>query len=658
MKAFSIVFSFALFGLTAPTPVWAQPKPAEKKSPMLKRDDVFVPGKIWDLHLRIGAKDYPAMNPSGGAMFGFGFPKKEIAQQKKDEKNANTDVHKSNGFGMEYPWVKGDIEFDGVLVKEIGIRYKGNSTYKASEVGPKRPFKIDINHYHDEQKLHGLSGFGLGNNVMDSSRIRETLAYSIFHSAGVPAPRTAFAKVHLSVPGKYDRSYIGLYTLIEPVDKPFLRKHFKTDKGMLLKPERVQGIMYLGENWSAYKDKYNPKREPTEAQKKRFIEFARLVNLADNATFQAKIGDILDVDGFLRFAAANSMIVNIDSFFGLGHNYFLYLHPKTNKFHFIPWDMDLAFGGFFFAGADQADWSIAKPYTGNNKLTERILANKTHGDAYRSYLKKLTETIFNEKVISDRIGKLEAIVKDAIAKEPASKGFGFGPPGGMGKQNLREFIAKRSTSVIAQLEGKSQGKELAGMNFGKGPPGGFGKGPPGGFGPGPFGFGPGQQLAKPFLQFADSDKNGKLSREEFRLAADRLFKAAGGDEKTSVSEKQLVDLLESVIPAPPAFGGFGGFKPPVPPKGFGPARAIVGTMYKQIGSDPMQKISRDQLLAGAEKLYTSWDKEKTGALDEKRLAEAINQTMPPPRFGPPNFGPGPGPIQPKKDSPPKNGDKE
>ncbi|MSU79509.1 MAG: hypothetical protein EXS16_15635 [Gemmataceae bacterium] len=636
-RLFSAILATTLLTTFAPAFARAQSKPEVKAAPMLKRDDVFTPGKIWSIHLRIGAKDYPAMNPKGGGMFGFPFPKKDDVPPKKDEKNANADTHKSKAFGMEFPWVKGDLEFEDAVVKEIGIRYKGNSTYKSSENHPKRPLKLDINHFHSEQKLHGLSGLSLGNNIMDQTRLRETLAYSLFHSVKLPAPRTAFAKVHLTVPDKYDRTYIGLYTLIEPVDKPFLREHFKNDNGMLLKPERVQGIMYLGDNWTAYNDKYNPKREPTDAQKKRFIEFAKLVNTADDATFKAKIGDYLDVDGFLRYAAVNSLLVNIDSFFGLGHNYFLYLHPKTKQFHFIPWDMDLAFGGFFFAGPDQIDWSIAKPYTGNNKLTERVLAIGIYKDAYRGYLKTLTEKAFNAKIMMDKIEKLEAVVKDAIAKEPPSpsKGFGFGPPGGMGKQDLRNFIAKRTDSVIAQLDGKSQGKELAGMNFGKGPPGGFGKGP--------FGFGPGQQLAKPVMEQADTDKNGKLSRDEFRLAAGRLFKAAGGDGKTPVSHKELVETLERILPPPP---GFGGFKPPPPPKGFGPAKGIVGAMFKVLGSDPSQKVSRDEFLAGAEKLFKQWDKDNTGTIDERRLMEAINQVMPPPQFGP-----GPGPFQPKKDAP-------
>ena len=62
--------------------------------------------------------------------------------------------------------------------------------------------------------------------------------------------------------------------------------------------------------------------------------------------------------------AATAIVANLDSFFTLGHNYCLYLHPETNKFHFIPWDVDLSLGNFPILGTpeQQMDLSLAKPY--------------------------------------------------------------------------------------------------------------------------------------------------------------------------------------------------------------------------------------------------------------------------------------------------------
>src|SRR3954453_3583940 len=94
----------------------------------------------------------------------------------------------------------------------------------------KRPFKIDINHYHEAQNLNGLNGFALGNNAFDSTRLHDALAYHLFRAAKVPTSRTAFGKLSLSVAGKYDKTYVGVYTMMEPVDKAFLREHFGSDQ--------------------------------------------------------------------------------------------------------------------------------------------------------------------------------------------------------------------------------------------------------------------------------------------------------------------------------------------------------------------------------------------------------------------------------------------
>jgi spore coat protein H len=607
----------------------------------LKRNDVFGPDKLWTIHLKIGAKEYPAMTPKGGMNFGFP-PKKGEPPPKKEEKkpdaDPNADVHKSKGFGMEFPWVKGDLEFNEKVVKDVGIRYTGNSTYQMSAQGIKRPFKIDVNHFIEEQKVFGMNGLTLRNGVADSTRLREALGYSIFRAARVPAPRTAFVKLYLSVPEKHDNTYVGLYTLVENVDKPFLKAHFGNDKGMLLKPEKVQGLPYMGEKWEPYKDKFNPKREPTDAQKRRLIEFTKLVNQADDATFNSKIGGFLDVDEFLRFAAANSLIGNLDSFFGLGHNYYMYLNPKDNKFSFIPWDLDLSFGGMGFGAGpnDQVEWAIAQPYMGKNRLAERILAIKEHNEAYRGHLKTLAEGAYSAREVGMALATMEKTIKDALAKEPAQKGFGF--PGGK-KQDLREFATKRTESVIAQLEGKSQGKQIAGMGFGG--PGGKGA------------FGPGNRLVKPVFEVADADKNGKLSLDEFTAAAAKLFKEAGGNDKTPASEESLIETINRLLPPPK---GFGGFKPPPPPKGFGPGKGMTAAILKFTGAAD-KKVSREQFMSGAEKLFKQWDKNKSDSLDDKEFVDGVNAFVPPPEFlAPPAFGPGP--ADPKKIAPGTEAPKE
>lgn len=350
----------------------------------------------------------------------------------------------------------------------------------------KRPFKIDFNHYVEGQKFFGLTTVDLSNNMNDTSQLRETLAYSIFHDAGVPAARTAFVKLYLTVPGKYDNQYLGLYTLVEQVNKPFLKDHFKKSaKGMLLKPERVKDLPYLGEDWDRYKAQYRPKTDASEAQQRRLIEFTKLINQADDARFRREIDSYLDVDEFLRFVAVNAIVSNMDSFLGTGHNYYLYLPKDDGQFTFIPWDLNEAFGGFMMAGsADmQMDLSLDHPYTGRIRLIERLFAMDGIRQKYREQIKKLSETTFRRENMEAKIDKLTALIREAIEAEPKNDRRGgrdgFGPPRGMDRQrpDLKAFVARRAESISRQLAGESKGHEPENNR-----PGGFGRpgfGPPG-----------------------------------------------------------------------------------------------------------------------------------------------------------------------------------
>jgi hypothetical protein len=64
----------------------------------------------------------------------------------------------------------------------------------------------------------------------DPSQMREALAWRLFAIAGIPAPRHTYAKL------AFDDTYKGLFSVIEHVDKKFLRDHFgKNYRGNLYK---------------------------------------------------------------------------------------------------------------------------------------------------------------------------------------------------------------------------------------------------------------------------------------------------------------------------------------------------------------------------------------------------------------------------------------
>lgn len=592
------VLAGTLFAAAPPAQVSVKGKPA----------DVFVQTKLWQLHFTVQAKDWEKMAPTRGMfMPGKGQPK---APAPSDDRKPR------GGFGFDFEYVRADLSIDGARLKDVGLRFKGNSTYMTSQGGLKRPFRLDLDRYVEGQHFKGVRNLVLSNHIIDPSALRESLGFAFYREAGLPSPRTAYAEVYLTIPGKHQRELLGLYTLVEAVDKSFLKAHFGSSKGLLVKPEGVGALEYIGEDWKEYERRYRPKDEADEKQQKKLIDLCWLVQRGDDATFRAEIGKRIDVDEFLRYFAATTLLASVDSFMGLAHNYYLYLTPKTGKFSIIPWDLDHAYGGFAPFVAKLDELSVATPKMGNNRLVERLLADEKHKSAYKAHVQRLMKTAFTVERTRRDAAALRKVTEGVLEREKqATEARKEKKTGMFGGMMLREppgvvsFVDKRVASVEAQLSGKSKGSEVKSMFGGGGPA------------VDPLWL----ALSRPLLAAADKDRDGKLTRAELVEGAKALFAALDPEKKGLLTEKQVAATLTKLLPSPhdqpPKFVFFG-------PQPANPAKSLV----EKAGKDG--KLSADSLMSAVEKTFASADRDRDGKLDERELAEALRQLVPPP----PPFG--------------------
>jgi spore coat protein H len=399
-------------------------------------------------------------------------------------------IHRGGGFGGVFPWVTADLESGDTHLPTVGLRYKGNASYTASVNQLRRNLKVKTDFFGKAAGLEGEKTLDFNAGALDGSRVRESLSYSVFRAAGVPAPRTAFVELTLTVPGLYDRENVGVYTLVEQVNKSFAKEFLPGKTGLLLKPERLNGgIAYYGEDWSGYESTYRPDRPATPAEQQRLIEFARLVARSGDAEFRRELGSYLDVEEFLRYVAVNALLVNLDSYLTGRHNFFLYLNPDDQRFLFIPWDQDLSLGSFGGRGGSGSvlDLSLLHPYSGQNRLIERTLAVPEHRKRYLDIIGELTTTAFSKESLLKSIDAIQATTQAALDREAAAvseRGERPGQTAGFGGMinrgiSPRTFVDQRLASVQRQLARKSEGTPPGG---GFGGPGGGGRGGPGGFG--------------------------------------------------------------------------------------------------------------------------------------------------------------------------------
>lgn len=415
----------------------------------------FEPTKVWTVRIEQSASEYTGMQPTPNAGFG---PQRRGANARDTEKNL---------FGTEFPWAEASVTVNGTTVKKAGIRYSGDITYMVSGFGLKRPLQVQFDKFDDNGKLGSLSGFQLQSMPLDPAKARQVLASQMFRKLQVPAPRATFAEVSLAVAGRINDANLGLYTIVEEIDERFLAEQFGSGKGLLMKPFGARDIPDLGDNWQAYRPVMRPQREATDKEAKRVMEFAKLIHQSSDQEFREKVGDYIDVDAFLRFLAANALTSNLESYMALGHNYALYLEPATQRFHFMPGNLEFSFANFMLMGnAEQLiDLDLTRPYPGESKLPDRLLAIKEVREQYRELLKRHTAESFTEKALLEAIESIEKATAEAKEKEARATVPGFAPQPGFGRPRnagpqppeLKQFAAKRFVSIKSQLEADKQG---------------------------------------------------------------------------------------------------------------------------------------------------------------------------------------------------------
>ncbi|MFY7954297.1 MAG: CotH kinase family protein, partial [Armatimonadaceae bacterium] len=370
-------------------------------------------------------------------------------------------------MGLEFAFVRAALDVDGQSFPNVAVRYKGNGTYLGSMRSLKRPLKVDVNQHDPDASVAGVTTLNLHNSFSDASWMNDTLAHRFFRDAGVPSPRTGYANVRVNVPGLHDNRLLGLYEIVEDVDSRFIQERYGVEGGILFKPSTPELFGYRGDNWKRYNQMYDPKGKPTEAQAKRVIDLCKLVTLGSDAEFAKQIGDYVDIGAFANYMAALVCVTDLDGILGPGQNLYLFLHPKTGQFHFIPWDYDQSFGQFGMRGTQEQreQLSIAKPWQGENRFLERMFAQPQFQKAYRTKLRSLSTTLFTPERISGQVDRLATLLRPAVAAESkellarfaasvAGKNLPPDGPWGSAIKPVKAFLPVRAQSIREQIAGK------------------------------------------------------------------------------------------------------------------------------------------------------------------------------------------------------------
>ncbi len=146
------------------------------------------------------------------------------------------DIYYANNNGQRL--IADSILIDGLLDEDVGIKYKGNSSYNTSNI--KNPMNIKLDYINNGQSINGYNVLKLSNGFRDPSFVREVLSYQIAREY-MPAPKATYANVYI------DGVLIGLYTCVQSIDDDFTNENFYERNGPFFKVENT-GITVPGCN--------------------------------------------------------------------------------------------------------------------------------------------------------------------------------------------------------------------------------------------------------------------------------------------------------------------------------------------------------------------------------------------------------------------------
>ncbi len=439
---------------------------------------LFGTTNVWDVHLRFTGDEWTALGPNRipgvpGFMGGDG----RIQLNNPEASRPGL----AGVLGIDFPWSQGTVDFGGRTLTNAAIRFKGNGTFLSAMSSYKRPYKLDLNEHVKGQKLGGVAKLNFGNLLAENSMLTDTMGYEFYREAGVPTIRTAFARVLLSIDGRFDGRALGLYLLVEDPDAKWAEQAVGTEGVAVFKPVTYELFHYRGDDWAAYERDYNAKTDVTAEQQQQVIALAWLCSEADDAEFGKRIGEFIDLEEFATWLACETTLSNYDGFFTTGQNYLMYLDPRSNRFGFSPWDLDHSWGEFPFVGtADQRESaSIWHPWTGENRFLERLFAHEPFRELYRGQLERLQATLFQPGRLGRRLDELANIIRPFVAEESPNRLAKFeacitsdwtkGPRNGdpmdpnRPAYPLKRFFEARAKSIQAQLAGEEEGFRMPGM---------------------------------------------------------------------------------------------------------------------------------------------------------------------------------------------------
>lgn len=363
------------------------------------------------------------------------FPKDKVIDVKITIDEADFQEMLDNASAEEYK--EASVNYNGMQFDHVGIRTKGNLSLRSvvNSDSDRYSFKLSFDEYLN-QTLNGISKINLNNNYSDASYMREFLTYELADSVGLPTPGFSYVNVYVN-----DELW-GFYLAIEQIGDSYLERHFNNSYGALYKAEMTgtgSDLAWLGNDPDSYTGLVMKSKSSNDDV---------LIDMLDELNNGSDYEKVLDVDNVLKYVALNVVASNMDSYLGMNkQNYYLY--ENKGVFSVLPWDYNMAFGGFGGSGI-----LIDEPTQGalaERPLIAKLLEVDEYKERYHAILSEMLEGYMQEETFNERVVQLQDLISGHVKQDP--RPFYSYEEYEQSIPTLTSFVEESMNNIQQQLDG-------------------------------------------------------------------------------------------------------------------------------------------------------------------------------------------------------------
>ncbi len=366
---------------------------------------------------------------------------------------------------------------DGRMLRDVGVRFRGEPSYRNNSTGNKRSLDISLNFRHRNQSFLGATRLTLLATGSDPSFLRTVMFMHIARQY-YPAPGANFIRIVIN------GEDWGIYVNQQALDPAFTAQ-VGAGRGPIwtapIPSEARGGLEYWGEDPVPYQQFFELMnaggRSPSQSWRS-LIHLCQVLNETPPERLPAALAPLMDVDGALRFLAVDNALMNNESYYQRGALFGIYADER-GRFHFVAhhatealWPMAadrirrenvrptimgfLPMGLNPLAGADQP----------HRALLSRLLAVPEYRQRYLGYIRDINNKWLNWERFSALALQQQALIAEDVRRDEhklfSTDAFegglirstnGKGDDGGNGIVSLQKFVEQRH-AFLAQTLGE------------------------------------------------------------------------------------------------------------------------------------------------------------------------------------------------------------